>query len=114
MRLKVWLRCTWYDRRLSWAPADFGNITFLPTLGYSINMPEETESSRSGIETGLSFSDSDDTRVRPVLRQFGFLTSRYSWNIVREWMEEAQTLSSTHIEALHTVSSCLAAPSAGV
>ena len=27
MRLKVWVRMSWYDTRLSWDPADYGNIT---------------------------------------------------------------------------------------
>lgn len=28
MRLKVWLRMNWDDTRLSWSPAQYGNITF--------------------------------------------------------------------------------------
>ena len=42
MTLKVWLRTTWVDKRLSWDPKDYGNIEFLPSFAKSISAPEET------------------------------------------------------------------------
>lgn len=43
MALKVWLRNTWNDDRLSWEPSAHGNITMIPALASSISTPEDSE-----------------------------------------------------------------------
>ena len=43
MRLKVWLRLTWQDQRLSWDPQQWGGITKTFFQGKSVSFPEETE-----------------------------------------------------------------------
>ncbi len=43
MKLKVWFRTKWVDERLSWDPAEFGNITTLPFLGEAVTDPETNE-----------------------------------------------------------------------
>ena len=43
LRLKVWLRTWWVDQRLSWDPADYGNITTTLYLAEALNTPEESE-----------------------------------------------------------------------
>mgnify|MGYP006148648297 CR=1 FL=1 len=62
MRIKVWMRLGWTDKRLSWEPAAYGNITETQMLAASIHEPEETEiwlpdiqpyNSREGIGTTL-------------------------------------------------------------
>lgn len=43
MRVKVWLRLAWYDYRLRWNPADYGNITQTYFRSSSYTLPEDTE-----------------------------------------------------------------------
>jgi hypothetical protein len=43
MNLKVWLRYSWHDDRLSWDPADFGGATSTYFLAVGHNKPEETK-----------------------------------------------------------------------
>jgi len=43
MHLKVWVRTTWTDERLSWNSADHGNITQVHFAAHAITTLEETE-----------------------------------------------------------------------
>ena len=43
MRTKVWLRMAWYDYRLRWDPADWGNITQTYFTSASYTLPEDSE-----------------------------------------------------------------------
>ena len=43
MRLKVWVRMSWVDARLSWDPADYGNITTVQFRSMHPTNAENTE-----------------------------------------------------------------------
>ncbi|KAL1505119.1 hypothetical protein AB1Y20_008878 [Prymnesium parvum] len=65
MRLKVWLRTRWVDKRLSWTPAEYGNITqiWVATLDEhkEIWLPDLTHyNSKSALAEGF---DSPHARV---------------------------------------------------
>eukprot|EP00931_Biecheleriopsis_adriatica_P025326 TRINITY_DN15584_c0_g1_i1.p1 TRINITY_DN15584_c0_g1~~TRINITY_DN15584_c0_g1_i1.p1 ORF type:complete len:642 (+),score=74.35 TRINITY_DN15584_c0_g1_i1:262-1926(+) len=43
MRLKVWVRTTWTDERLSWDPGAYGNVSQVHVLAGDVTRPEDTE-----------------------------------------------------------------------
>ena len=43
MRLKVWLRFTWYDQRLVWNATNWAGVSTLYFNAKSISVPEDTE-----------------------------------------------------------------------
>jgi hypothetical protein len=53
LRMKVWLRMTWPDLRLSWDPSQFGGVTEIKAHASSFADPETTEYAPAVARSGL-------------------------------------------------------------